>query len=170
MYCGVGRTAPGAGDICVCDVFGGAETVLTKGEGFNDGPEFSPDGKSIWFNSTRTGRMQLFCMDPDGQNVRRVRRSGQNDWFAHFSPDGTAVAFLSYDEPPADPASHPPGKQVRLQLMDPAGQNLRTVARLLGGQGTLNVNSFSPDGGEFAFVGYASKAHLPRNLRQTKES
>src|SRR5690242_15990270 len=55
-------------DIYAISVNGGPETQLTNLPGLDDGPEYSPDGKHIWFNSVRTGLMQVWRMDADGSN------------------------------------------------------------------------------------------------------
>lgn len=132
---------------------GGAETKLTDGPGLDDGPEYSPDGEHIWFNSVRSGLMQLYRMKTDGSQVTRMTDSGRNDWFAHISPDGRRCAYLSYDTD-IDPKDHPDKKDVELRIMDADGQNGRTLLKLFGGQGTINVNSWSPDSRKIAYVRY----------------
>jgi Tol biopolymer transport system component len=129
----------------------GAETRLTDFKGLDDGPEYSPDGRFIYFNSTRSGRMQLWRMKPDGRDPEAVTNDGFNNWFPHFSPDGQWIAFLSYG-PEVDPADHPYYKQVTLRLMPAAGGPARVLAYVYGGQGTINVPSWSPDGRMLAFV------------------
>ena len=47
---------------------GGQEIRLTNAEGLDDGPEYSPDGKYIYFNSVRSGTMQIWRMNSDGTN------------------------------------------------------------------------------------------------------
>jgi Tol biopolymer transport system component len=129
----------------------GAETRLTDFKGLDDGPEYSPDGRFIYFNSVRSGRMQLWRMKPDGRDPEAVTNDGFNNWFPHFSPDGQWIAFLSYG-PEVDPADHPYYKQVTLRLMPAAGGPARVLAYVYGGQGTINVPSWSPDGRMLAFV------------------
>jgi TolB protein len=127
------------------------ERNLTNVKGLDDGPEYSPDGKYIYFNSTRTGLMQLWRMKPDGTNQERVTETDTNDWFPHISPDGQWIAFISFPKE-IDPADHPYYKHVMLRVMPAAGGAPRTIAYVYGGQGTINVPSWSPDSRMLAFV------------------
>jgi Tol biopolymer transport system component len=129
----------------------GEEIRLTDSVGLNDGPEYTPDGKYIYFNSTRGGRMQLWRMKPDGQEQEPVTHDEYNNWFPHISPDGKWIAFLSFSGEIA-PAEHPYYKQVYLRLMPAAGGPARVIAYVYGGQGTMNVPSWSPDSTKIAFV------------------
>jgi Tol biopolymer transport system component len=147
-YCG---QREGKFDIYTIPVNGGDETRLTNGEGHNDGPDYSPDGNWIYFNSSRSGRNQIWRVHPDGSGVEQVTNDGFADWFPHPSPDGKHVLILSYD---GDVDGHPRDKNVRLRLMNPDGSGLKTLFSLFGGQGSINVPNWSPDGAEFAFVRY----------------
>ena len=130
---------------------GGEETRLTSTPGLDDGPEFSPDGAYIYFNSARTGRMQLWRMRPDGSDQTQLTTDGFNNWFPHVSPDGKWIAFISF--PPEVAADdHPFYKHVLLRLMPIAGGPARVIAYVYGGQGTINVPSWSPDSKRLAFV------------------
>ena len=129
----------------------GEEVRLTDFKGLDDGPEYSPDGRYIYFNSTRSGRMQLWRMKPDGKDPEAVTNDEYNNWFPHLSPDGRQVAFLSYGGDVA-PAEHPYYKHVALRLMPVEGGAPRVIAYVYGGQGTINVPSWSPDGRMLAFV------------------
>ena len=132
---------------------GGREIRLTEAEGLDDGPEYSSDGKYIYFNSSRTGTMQIWRMKPDGSDEVQVTFDKYNDWFAHPSPDGKQFIMISYpEEIPA--TSHPHNKRVMLRTMPTTGGKVKTVAFLYGGQGTLNVPSWSPDSKKVAFVSY----------------
>jgi WD40 repeat protein len=127
------------------------ETRLTAAKGLDDGPEYSPDGAYIYFNSVRSGTMQIWRMKPDGTDPEPVTSDEYNNWFPHLSPDGRWIAFLSFSRD-VDPADHPYYKQVYLRLMPVEGGSARVIAYVYGGQGTINVPSWSPDGRMLAFV------------------
>jgi hypothetical protein len=138
-------------DIYTIPAAGGQETRLTTAKGLDDGPEYSPDGKYIYFNSERTGHMQIWRMKPDGSEQEQVFSDDLNNWFPHISPDGQWMVFLTYS---ADVTGHPPNKDVMLRLMSLADKKITVLAKLFGGQGTINVPSWSPDGKRLAFVSY----------------
>jgi len=130
---------------------GGDEIRLTDNEALDDGPEFSPDGAWIYFNSTRGGTMDIWRMRPDGSDQERVTSDEYNNWFPHVSPDGTRLVYLAY-LPDVAPAEHPWYRHVYLMLRPVAGGESRVIANVYGGQGTINVPSWSPDGRRIAFV------------------
>lgn len=139
-------------DVYTIPAAGGEETRLTTAVGLDDGPEYSPDGGYIYFNSVRTGLMQIWRMRPDGSGQEQVTSDDFNNWFAHISPDGKWMVFLTYAH---DVTGHPGGKDVMLRLMSLDGEKKITVlAKLYGGQGTINVPSWSPDSKRLAFVSY----------------
>ena len=127
------------------------ETRLTTAKGLDDGPEYSPDGKYIYFNSERTGHMQIWRMKPDGSDQEQVFSDDLNNWFPHISPDGQWMVFLTYA---ADVTGHPANKDVMLRLMSLSDKRITVLAKLFGGQGTMNVPSWSPDSKRLAFVSY----------------
>jgi Tol biopolymer transport system component len=127
------------------------ETRLTNAPGLDDGPEYSPDGAYIYFNSERTGQMQIWRMKPDGSDQEQVTHDESNDWFPHLSPDGQSMVFIAYEK---GVSGHPPNKDVELRLMSLKDRQVRVLAKLFGGQGTINVPSWSPDGLKLAFVSY----------------
>jgi TolB protein len=130
---------------------GGKETQLTS-TGFNDGPEYSPDGKHIYFNSDRTGQMKIWRMNADGTEQTPFTPNDEfGDWFAHPSPDNKQIVFLSYDK---GVKGHPSNKNVVIRMMPTIGGEIKIIAKLFGGQGTMNVHSWSPDSKQFAFVSY----------------
>jgi TolB protein len=138
-------------DIYAIPAAGGQETRLTTAKGLDDGPEYSPDGKYIYFNSERTGHMQIWRMMPDGSEQEQVFSDDLNNWFPHISPDGQWMVFLTYG---ADVTGHPENKDVMLRLMSLADKKITVLAKLFGGQGTINVPSWSPDSKRVAFVSY----------------
>jgi Tol biopolymer transport system component len=129
----------------------GDEIKLTDFKGLDDGPEFTPDGKFIYFNSTRSGTMQIWRMKPDGKDPEQVTKDEYNNWFPHISPDGKSIALLSFPKE-VDPSDHPYYKRVYLRLMPVEGGAPRVIAYIYGGQGTINVPSWSPDSKMLAFV------------------
>ena len=141
-------------DVYAISAEGGEEWQLTKNAAFNDGPEYSPDGKHIWFNSTRSGLMQCWRMNRDGSELTQMTFSERNNWFPHVSPDGKQVVYLSYSKDGLDPAEHLPNMQVQLRLMDADGSNDRCILEFFGGQGSINVNSWHRDSRKLAFVMY----------------
>jgi len=139
-------------DIYKIAAAGGTETRLTTTPGLDDGPDYTPDGRYIYFNSVRSGRMQIWRMRPDGSGQEQVTDDGFNNWFPHISPDGKWMVLISFPlDVPAD--DHPFYKHVMLRLM-PVGTGgpSRVIAYVYGGQGTINVPSWSPDGKRLAFV------------------
>jgi TolB protein len=129
----------------------GSEIRLTDSPGLNDGPEFTPDGQYIYFNSSRSGTMQIWRMKPDGTDQEQVTNDEFNNWFPHISPDGKWIGLLSYS-PDVAPTDHPYYQQVYLRLMPFAGGAAKVIAYAYGGQGTINVPSWSPDSQRIAFV------------------
>ena len=138
-------------DIFAIPVSGGEEVRLTTAKGLDDGPDYSPDGKYIYFNSERSGVMQIWRMHPDGSVQERVTTDDSNDWFPHPSPDGKWMVFLAYEK---DVKGHPENKNVALRLMSMTDNKITTLVKLFGGQGTINVPSWSPDSKQIAYVSY----------------
>jgi TolB protein len=130
---------------------GGKETRLTDSKGLDDGSEYSPDGKYIYFNSVRSGLMQIFRMKPDGSHPVQLTNDEYNNWFPHISPDGKRMVFLSFMKDVA-PDDHPFYKPVYIRMMDVIDGTPKVIAYLYGGQGTINVPSWSPDSKKIAFV------------------
>jgi TolB protein len=131
------------------------ETRLTTAKGLDDGPEYTPDGSHIYFNSERTGSMQLWRMRPDGSEQEQVTSDEYNNWFPHISPDANWMVFLTYDK---SVTGHPENKDVMLRLMSLTDHKITVLAKLFGGQGTINVPSWSPDSKQLAFVSYVQAA------------
>lgn len=134
---------------------GGLDRRLTDLDKPSDGPEYSPDGRWLYFNSelasTAAGHAQIFRMRTDGSGVEQLTFDERVNWFPHVSPDGANVVYLSY---PPDTLGHPADMDVVLRLMKTDGTFGRDLVELEGGQGTINVNSWAPDGRRFAYVAY----------------
>lgn len=131
---------------------GHSENRLTMGEGHCDGPDFSADGKSIYYNCDRDGHAQIWVMDADGANQRKLFADDHVNWFPHPSPDGRHLLYLAY---PPGTFGHPADLPVALVLCHPDGSNRRRILEFNGGQGTMNVPNWAPDSSAFAFVRYA---------------
>ena len=133
----------------------GAENLVGDGCSPADGPEFSPDGDWLYFNSeinsTTPGHAQIFRSDLGGGGLEQLTFDEYVNWFPHVSPDGTYVAYLSF---PVGTIGHPADRSVVIRLLDLATRDTRDVVQLHGGQGTLNVNSWSPDSTKLAYVAY----------------
>jgi Tol biopolymer transport system component len=148
-------------DIYAISVEGGEEKRLTVHPGYDDGPDYSPDGQWIYFNSDRSGSWDIWRIPATGAGegdgrAQRVTSDEWEDWFPHPSPDGKWLVFLSYEK---GTQGHPANRNVLLRRMPLPGRgvgggNIEVIARLFGGQGTINVNSWSPDGQYLAFVSY----------------
>lgn len=138
-------------DVYTMAAAGGEEKRLTRAPGLDDGPDYSPDGKLIYFNSERTGIMQIWRMKSDGSQQEQVTSDEFNNWFPHPSPDGKWLVFLTYEK---SVTGHPANQPVRLRLLPLGGGAVQELARLFGGQGTMNVPSWSPDSKQVAFVSY----------------
>ncbi len=143
-------------DVYTIPVEGGEEVRLTDAEGLDDGPEYSPNGEWIWFNSVRSGLMQVWRMKADGTEQTQITLDEtRNSWFPHVSPDNQKVIYIAYAKGDVQPGDHPAGKNVEIRIISARqGGEEMTLVKLFGGQGTLNVNSWSPCSRYFAFVSY----------------
>ena len=141
---------------------GGAEERLTSVGVYDDGPEYTPDGNWIYFNSNRSGSWRIWRMPADGAGpgdsaAEQVTSDEWEDWFPHFSPNGKQMLVFSF---PKGTTTHNDRMEgVALRLMPAPGKKLKpakleTLLHFYGGQGTINVNSWSPDSRQFAFVAY----------------
>lgn len=140
-------------DVYKMSVSGGPEIRLTETAGLDDGPEYSPDGNYIYFNSFRTGRMQIWRMRPDGSAPEQMTFDKHSNWFVHIAPNnkvGTVITYLEDQQ-----QAHPFGRQVKIRLLDLKTKKITDLTEaFFGGQGTINVPSWSPDGKQFAYVRY----------------
>lgn len=140
-------------DVYSIPAAGGEETRLTDAEGLDDGCEYTPDGSKIYFHSERAGGIpKIFRMNADGSNQEQVTSDEPYaDWFPHPSPDGKWIAFVSFGK---DVKGHPFNENVVIRLMPIEGGKPKVIATLFGGQGSINVPSWSPDSKKIAFVSY----------------
>jgi Tol biopolymer transport system component len=140
-------------DIYTIPTGGGEERRVTSCRGLDDGPDFAPDGRFIYYNSFCSGKMEIWRIRPDGTGAEQLTRDAYSNWFPHPSPDGRWVAYLAFLENQGE--RHPFGKQVKLRLMDRRDGAVRDLTHtFFGGQGTINVPSWSPDSRRVAFVVY----------------
>jgi len=129
----------------------GKEIRLTTDPALDDGPEFTPDGQYVYFNSARTGKMQIWRMKPDGSQQTQITNDEYNNWFPHIAPDGKSMIIISYVDR-IEANEHPYYKRVYLRQLPIEGGTAKVIAYVYGGQGTINVPSWSPDGRMIAFV------------------
>lgn len=155
-----GRPAHADFKVYRLDLQTGQEQQLTLGAGLDDGPDYSPCGRFIYFNAFRHGRMQIWRMDADGQNPQQIVQSDGSDWFPHPSPDGQHLLFLRYLQDQGQ--AHPFGRAVQLMLLHLESHVLSALTEpFFGGQGTLNVPCWAPDSHSFAFVSYRNPDSAP---------
>lgn len=148
----VGRR-DGEFDVYTIPVTGGAERRLTTCRGLDDGPDYAPSGDYIYYNSFCSGSMEIWRMRVDGSGAEQLTRDAHSNWFPHPSPDGRWVVFLTYLEDLGE--AHPFGRQVKLRLRDVRDGSVRDLTpEFFGGQGTINVPSWSPDSRHVAFMAY----------------
>lgn len=139
-------------DVYTIPVAGGAEMRLTTAKGVDDGPDYSPDSKYIYFSSERSGSMQIWRMNADGSNQQQITKDNFQSRFPHVSPDGQWLEFLTYD---ANVKGHPEDQEVKIRLMSLKNGSIQEIARIFGGEGSINSPSWSQDSKNLAFVNYA---------------
>ena len=98
--------------------------------------------------------MQIWRMNRDGTSPRQMTFSDANNWFAHVSPDGQQVVYLTFRKGDLDPDEHLPNMNVSVSVMNYDGSDARKLLTFFGGQGSINVNSWSPDNRHIALVIY----------------
>ena len=126
---------------------GAVEKRLTTEPGLDDGPEYSPDGRYIWFNSVRSGLMQLWRMGADGSDPRMMTdHPDRNAWFGHVSPDGNRVAYITYHKGDLEPGQHLSNRNVELWML-PAEGGSPSADPAFRWTGSFNVNSGLPTAG-----------------------
>lgn len=151
---------PGPGTPALTNVFtigvdGSDDTQLTFSDKPHDGAEFDPTGEWIYFNSEREsstpGHAQLFRCRPDGSALEQLTFDERVNWFPHVAPGGDDLVYVSFAP---GVTGHPANERVRIRRIDPDGGEPVDVVDVFGGQGTMNVASWSPDGTRFAYVEY----------------
>ncbi len=146
------RPSHGSGNIFSIPVEGGAEKALTTGSGISDDPDYSADGKYIYFNSDRAGgSMEIWRMRADGSEPEQITSDGLNNWTPHPSPDGKSILILSYGE---GVSGHPTNKDVAFRILDVSDGKMRVLVNIVGGAGSDNVPNWAPDGTHFGFVSF----------------
>ena len=155
------RKGSGQFDIYSIPFTGGAETQLTANPQHDDGPDYSPDGKWIYINSARSGKEAAWRFPATStgiadQQATMVVNDTEEDWFPHIAPDGTKLIYITY---PAGPPTHNSRESnITLRIVSVSGDTVcktpKTLVVVKGGQGTINVNSWSPDSEHFAYVSY----------------
>ncbi|MGY4856429.1 TolB family protein [Cryobacterium sp. AP23] len=158
-YIGLEPAAGGvwaSGNVFTIPAGGGRDVQLTTGTRPADGSEYAPSGDWIYFNTEafepEPGHAQIARMRVDGSGIEQLTDDDRVNWFPHLAPDGRSAVYLSF---PTGTEGHPADRWVELKLVD--GDNWReprTVQRLPGGQGTINVNSWAPDSERFAYISY----------------
>jgi Tol biopolymer transport system component len=143
-------------------VTGGDEERLTAKPPYDDGPDYSPDGKWIYFNSNRSGKWEIWRMPaegagPDDNAARQITDDEFENWFPHPSPDGKHILVFSFPKGTKTHGERLPGVQLRMMPAPgpkPKPAHPQSLTTFFGGQGTINVNSWSPDSRRFAYVIY----------------
>jgi TolB protein len=159
-YIEIDRATPGPGVVALAPAEGpGPVRRLDTGPGHCDGAEFTPDGEWLVLNTEAftdaPGHAQLARIRPDGGGFARLRTSAEVDWFPHPSPDGGLATLLSF---PAGTLGHPEDLDVRIRVVRTADWDSPVLdVELFGGQGSINVPSWSPEGTHFAFVAYPDR-------------
>lgn len=133
----------------------GEDVLIGDGYSPADGPEYAPDGNSLYFNSeyrsSRPGHAQIFRHDFATGKVIQITNDDRVNWFAHPAPDGSKLVYLSY---PPGTVGHPADQEVILRLIDEPHGKPRDLVKLFGGQGTINVPSWAPDSRHLAYVAF----------------
>lgn len=151
----VARRGEGSFQVYTCPAGGGDETCLTEGFDHCDGPDYTPCGRWIWFNGEQDCAVDLWRIPAGGGTPERMTTDDDVNWFPHPSPCGEHVLYLAYAP---GTRGHPRGCEVALRLMPAEGGKARTLTTLFGGQGSINVPCWAPEGQRFAYMRYTRPA------------
>ena len=127
---------------------GSAQTNLTKNDGSDKEPNWSPDGMRLAFSSNRGGAYQIYTMNLNGSRLRKLTDSAAVDGGPRWSPDGSRIAFYSFRDRVRgllwlmDANGSDPTALLGELLIDPSG-------RCLGGF----PGGWFPDGNRLVFRG-----------------
>ena len=127
---GIYQLRTGAGDTLAPILVDGSASVQ---------PALSPDRTRIAFSSNRNGSFDLFVMDADGRNVRRITTDGGTEGEPAWTPDGSRIVFTTTQ----------PGAGSQLRSITPDGKDSRLLTNAPGGNQAPDV---SPDGRTIVFV------------------
>jgi Tol biopolymer transport system component len=129
---------------------GGTATRTTSLQQDTAYPDWSPDGKTIAFQSYKSGTFHIWAMNPDGSNVRELTSGYYDDREPQFSPDGTQIVFSS-DRPPAGAPAGTATGSYNLWVLTLATGKLTEITHVAGGT-NYYYPTWSPDGQQITFV------------------
>ena len=138
-------------EIYVMEVDGNNQRRLTNSRGWDISPSWSPDGKRIAFMSWRAGHFigefglssEIYVMDADGKNTRRLTNNRKSDSSPSWSPDGKWIVFTA--DRKGDDVNY------EIYVMDADGGNQR---RLTNNRVHDKSPSWSSDGKRIVFSSY----------------
>jgi TolB protein len=107
-------------------------------------PAWSPDGSKIAFQHKGEGGFQVFVMDADGQNKRKLSGGTGYAGLPAWSPDGTQLLFIAGDRPD-------PGTPKELYIAEIAGPDA-SPRKLTSFGKDISRPTWSPDGKQIAYV------------------
>lgn len=143
--------------IYLMSVVDGTVTRLTDTDAPVDGAEFSRDGQWIYFNgelhAKSKGHSQIYRMRVDGTGIQQLTFDDRVNWFPHVRPDDATIVYLSYAP---NTQGHPANVDVLLRRLSLSDGKTEDVVAIRGGQGSINTNSWAPDGDRFAYVALKS--------------